>query len=149
MNPRASVHTVVALLVAVPVLWALLPPAASGNEFLQGAGGGLTIGGPGEYIGKADDPDFLIHESESERTLCVTLEGKMGTTIAEMDGLPQLAVVADEEQSVCREEMKTVELRCDSGDCEARWRVDTIRPVVQGPTGATGPTGVDGADGEG
>ncbi len=128
MKPRSCLHITVALLLAVPVLWALLPPAASGNEYLLNAGGGSTVGGPGEFIGKAGD-SLAIHNSDTARTLCVTLEGKAGETQALIDSLavtPDFTVQAAETRAVCRDVTSTIALKCKGADCESRWSVDAL-----------------------
>ena len=126
MKPRSYFHAAGVLLLAVPLLWAFLPPSASGNEYLLHAGGALAVGGPGEFLGKTDDT-LAIHASDTARTLCVTLEGKAGTTRATF-GLSafNFAVVGEETRAVCRDAQKTIDLRCIGADCETHWRVDTV-----------------------
>ena len=117
-----------ALMIAVAVGWLALslPPAASGNEYLLHAGGALTVGGPGEFLGKTDDT-LAIHASDTARTLCVTLEGKVGEARATF-GLSgfNFAVVGEETRAVCRDAQKTIDLKCIGADCETHWRVDTV-----------------------
>ena len=114
------------LVVAVGGVMLSLPPAASGDDYLLQAGGALTVGGPGEFLGKEND--FLaIHASGVERTLCVTLEGKLGTTRATFGPMAfNFDVVKEETRAVCRDEVSTIDLLCDGGDCGAHWRVDTV-----------------------
>ena len=128
MKPRSCLHITVALLLAVPILWALLPPPASGNEYLLNAGGALAVGGPGEFIGK-DGDSLAIHNSDTARTLCVTLEGKAGLTQADFGPATEafsFSVGAAETKSVCRDAPETVDLTCVGADCETRWRVDAL-----------------------
>ena len=119
-------HAQLPLLLGVLILWAFLPPIVSGNEYLLDAGGGSTVGGPGEFIGKTDDT-LAIHDSDAPRTLCVTLEGKAAQTRATFGPSAfDFTVTAAETRAVCRDEVETIELKCTDGDCESRWRVDAI-----------------------
>ncbi len=86
--------------------------------------GAIYIGGHGEVDGN-DSDSFLIHSSETARTLCATLVGKKGTTSALFDLAPIFSVNDNEEKSVCRDALNDVTLTCEGGKCNAMWRVDT------------------------
>ncbi len=132
----------VGVLVATPILWGLMATSAIGDGGHHHLSGGLTIGGPGDFIGKDGDP-LLIHSSETARTLCVTLAGKKGTMSVLFDLAPVFEVTKHEEKSVCRDSVQEITLTCIGGKCKGRWRVDTV-----GADGAAGPAGPQGIQGQ-
>lgn len=136
MSRNSFFQYAVGALVATPILWGLIATSAIGDDGHHLLSSGLTIGGPGHFKGKDGDL-LLIHSSETARTLCVTLDGKKGTTSALFDLAPVFEVTKDEEKSVCRDSVRDVTLTCVGRNCEGRWRVDTI--------GSDGKDGVDGA----
>ena len=108
--------------------------AVDAGQSMHGLPGGLTIGGPGTFDGNDNDSETIHGQSDRERTLCLTMKGKKGTTEATFfPGGTPLQVVKDETTSVCKANIDTIDLRC-IGKCTVEWRVDTV--------GAQGPEGV-------
>ena len=128
---------------ATPILWGLM--ATSAIAELDLGAGGLSIGGPGKFTGKAGEP-FEVHSSETPRTLCLSLDGTLGTTRALFNMGPDFAVTKGETASACKDGVSSIEVMCEGGNCKTDWRVDTVG--AQGPEGDTGDTGLQGMKGD-
>ena len=124
----------------------LLPVSASGGDDVSPilTPGGLTVGGPGIFKGSEGDSAVALSLTRP-RMLCVTLDGRRGTTRAYFDMAPDFAVTGHMTMSACQDDISSVEVRCEGGNCETAWRVDVIGaegPI--GPQGNPGPQGMVG-----